>query len=607
MAVVTARGSAGQEAQAVAGRKLPVAGLIRVLAVGLFVGAIAAQAPSFTNVLALSAVWGVAAVGLGLVLGTAGQISLCQASFVLAGAYCYATMTVEWGHSTLLGMGAAILGGGLLALVVSPVLRARGNYLALATITVALLVDRGMSTGDWVPGGNSGIAGIPYLEVLGFTIDSPEKYLALSLSLLAVIVPVLYWRYGRGKVSRAVQALHHDEAVLAGFGGRPSLLKREVFVVGGLLAGLSGGLYAGLFGFVSTNGFGLFESFALALAVFVGGNGRLIGALFGALIYQGSFYVLGDQSDFRFALLGLVVILTVYFFPQGLWPSVSDFAGWLPTRDPRAQTSDSGPSEAASVEPLGLSVEGLTKRYGALEAVSGLNVSFDAGSITALIGPNGAGKTTLLDLVAAEQDPTEGAVLVNGVDVAFSSRAARARSGITRTYQRLRLIPSLSVLQNVMIGVDEAVRSDRIVTERSRRALAAAALAGVGLHHMHDAPVGSLTFGQRRLVEMARAIASRPRLVLLDEPSSGLNDAEAREFAEVVRKLHRTGCTVVIVEHNLPFVRSLAHDIVALDHGRLLAKGSTEEVFATAEFQRAYVGESPRARTEKTVATGGTE
>ena len=604
---MTAPGSPGQEAQAVAGRKLPVGGLIRVLAVGLFVAAIAAQSPSFINVLALSAIWGVAAVGLGLVLGTAGQISLCQASFVLAGAYCYATVTVEWGHSTLLGMGAAIVGGGLLALVVSPVLRARGNYLALATITVALLVDRGMSTGDWVPGGNSGIAGIPYFAVLGFTIDSPEKYLALSLSLLAVIVPVLYWRYGRGKVSRAVQALHHDEAVLAGFGGRPSLLKREVFVVGGLLAGLSGGLYAGAFGFVSTNGFGLFESFALALAVFVGGNGRLIGALFGALIYQGSFYVLGDQSDFRFALLGLIVILTVYFFPQGLWPSVSDFAGWLPTRDPRPQAPDSGPSEATSVEPLGLSVEGLTKRYGALEAVSELNVSFAAGSITALIGPNGAGKTTLLDLVAGEQDPSEGAVLIDGVDVAYSSRAARARSGITRTYQRLRLIPSLSVLQNVMIGVDEAVRSDRLVTERSRRAFAAAALADVGLHRMHDAPVGSLTFGQRRLVEMARAIASRPRLVLLDEPSSGLNDAEAREFADVVRQLHRTGCTVVIVEHNLPFVRSLAHDIVALDHGRLLAKGSTEEVFAAAEFQRAYVGEGPRARTEKNVATGGTE
>ena len=124
---------------------------------------------------------------------------------------------------------------------------------------------------------------------------------------------------------------------------------------------------------------------------------------------------------------------------------------------------------------------------------------------------------------------------------------------------------------------------------------------------MDDAPVGSLTFGQRRLVEMARAIASRPRLVLLDEPSSGLNDAEAREFAEVVRQLHRTGCTVVIVEHNLPLVRSLAHDLVALDHGRLLAEGSTEEVFASAEFQRAYVGEGPRARTEKTPATGGAE
>jgi ABC-type branched-subunit amino acid transport system ATPase component len=162
--------------------------------------------------------------------------------------------------------------------------------------------------------------------------------------------------------------------------------------------------------------------------------------------------------------------------------------------------------------------------------------------------------------------------------------------GIARTYQRLRLVPSLNVLDNVLLGVDQAVRSEHRAGEQQRRRRAEAALQDVGMGERWNTPVGILTFGERRLVEMARAIASRPRLVLLDEPSSGLNDAEIDEFAEVIRRLHGTGCTIVLVEHNLPFVRSLAEEIVALDFGRLLAQGPTEEVFGLASFQEAYVG-----------------
>jgi ABC-type branched-subunit amino acid transport system ATPase component len=222
--------------------------------------------------------------------------------------------------------------------------------------------------------------------------------------------------------------------------------------------------------------------------------------------------------------------------------------------------------------------------------VDGLTLSIPPGALTALIGPNGAGKTTLLDLIAADQWVTAGHIAIGGVDVTRMGHVKRARLGIARTYQRVRLVPSLNVLDNVLLGVDQAVRGDRRVRESSRRARAMATLDDVGLADRHDASVGILSFGERRLVEMARAIASRPRLVLLDEPSSGLNDGETEEFAAVIRRLHGTGATIILVEHNLAFVRSLAVDIIAMHLGHLLAHGATEDVFALPAFQEAYVG-----------------
>ena len=580
------------------GRVPPFSGLAKTVLVVVFVYIAWYQSADFTTVLSLAAIWGIATVGLGLVLGAAGQISLCQASFVLVGAYLYGTVAKEWTGPTLLGLLASAAGGGAAALIVSPVLRARGYYLAVATMAVSLLIDRMATTFSWIPGGNAGIIGVPPLRVLGYEVNSANRYLVVACILLAVSIVALHLRYGRGRMRRAIQALHHDEDLLAGYGGHSSRLKLEVFLVGGALAGLAGGLYAGDFGYVSNQGFGLVESFALALAVFIGGERRLLGAALGALIYQASFTILPDSLvEYRFALLGAIVVLTVHFFPQGLMPSLQDFRGWIPTvrRRSRDQIGDVAHHELDAVDPVALQVHGVTKRFGALTAVDDVSIDVRPGSLTALIGPNGAGKTTLLDMIAGEQYVSGGAIRLDGRDVTDRDRVHRARQGISRTYQRIRLISSLSVIDNVLIGVDQAARGEPRVVEAERRRRAEAALIDVGLGDRHDAEVGSLTFGQRRLVEMARAIASRPRLVLLDEPSSGLNDGEIEGFADVIRRLHGTGCTILLVEHNLPFVRSLAQEIVALDRGSLLCHGECEEVFANPDFQRSYVGEATPA------------
>jgi ABC-type branched-subunit amino acid transport system ATPase component len=301
------------------------------------------------------------------------------------------------------------------------------------------------------------------------------------------------------------------------------------------------------------------------------------------------------------------VILTAHFFPQGLLPTKRELAGLAPRRFMRpasqllergepSPTKNAGESihgwgDRPAVTPGELTIVGVTKRFGAMTAVDSVSLTIQPGSVTALIGPNGAGKTTLLDIVAGDQRPTEGRILLNGEDVTPSGSARRARSGIGRTYQKLRLVATMTCRDVVLVGVDLAARRETAVTESDRRSRAYEALRLVGLESHASITCGALTFGQRRLLEMARAMATQPRLLLLDEPSSGLDDSEVPDFAELIRRVNENGCTVILVEHNLPFVQSVAADVIALDRGRLLAHGSAADVFALPEFRRSYLGE----------------
>jgi len=565
-----------------------VGGCLRALAVALFIAVGWYRSADFVGVLMLAAIWAVAALGLGLALGGAGQMWFCQASFVLVGAYVYGWLAGEQGLPTSIALVAAFGVGGAVALMASPILRTRGFELALASIALGLLIEQLLESGNWLPGGNSGLGGIPPLALGPIELTSDRGYLVFSTLLLALGVAVLHRLFGVGARQRAIQAIHHDEDLLGALGGDAVGLKRRLLTIAGALGGLAGGLYAGAFGFVQPDGFGISESFALALAVLIGGGGRLLGAVLGAVIYELAFVVLDTgAANYRFALLGAIVIATVHFFPRGLLPCRSDFAGWFPPR-PRPGDRDHGPAEP--VEPLALSLADVTKCYGALHVVDKLSLELRPGSLVALVGPNGAGKTTTLDLITAQQAVTDGRLRFAAVDVTDSPPVERARLGSSRTFQDVRLIAGLSVLDNVLLGADLDAARNNGLPERTRCARARDALAEVGLADFEDATVGSLSFAERRFVEMARVLASRPRLALLDEPSSALTAAEAATLARIVQRLHRRGTTVLLVEHNLPFVQSLAQEVIALDQGRLLAHDSTDAVFASPAFRQAYLG-----------------
>ncbi|NMN56696.1 branched-chain amino acid transport system ATP-binding protein [Xanthobacter sp. SG618] len=248
-----------------------------------------------------------------------------------------------------------------------------------------------------------------------------------------------------------------------------------------------------------------------------------------------------------------------------------------------------------------LEVEGLTCRFAGVTAVDDLSFRVKAGEIKAVIGPNGAGKSTLFNMIAGVTRPTDGAIKFDGARVDRLPTHARARRGIARTFQNLQIFREMSVLENVMVGRHLRGRATTLsallhipsvgAEERAMEATAMALLERFGLAAKAGLPAGSLAFGQMKVLELARALASEPRLLLLDEPAAGLPHAEADKMAETIRDLNRDGMTVLLVEHNMRMVMSLSHDILVLNNGRRIAEGTAEEVRRHPEVLSAYLGE----------------
>lgn len=536
-------------------------------------------------------IWGIAGVGLGLVLGFAGQISLCQATFVGVGAYAYGILTTEVGLPAVVALAGGALAAGALAALVSPILRIRGYYLAIATIVFSLLLSALAVSGIGVPGGSSGLSGVPYVEVGGLRLETPGEYAALALGLLAVFAVGSHLRYGRGRRWRAIQSIRHDEALADGMGLNVVGIKRELFTVSGAAAGLAGGILGAAFGFIAPSQFSFTESFTLALAVFIGGSLSLWGAVLGVALLEVSGPLLGDAGALHGLLVGAAALLTVRLAPEGwIRRRVGDAAG------PPSTAGDLMPAKE-NVKATGwreggahLAAAGLSRSFGSLHAVREVDLEIAPGTVVGLIGPNGAGKTTLLNLIAGEVRAGRGTVRLSGRDVTGLSAYRRARLGLVRTYQQSRIITGLSVIENIELGIDALAAAGVDVPHGDRRALAIAAAEDAGAGHLLTKPTGSLTFGERRLVELARLLVSAPRLALLDEPFSGLSHPEGEALGQVIRTLKTRGTTVVLVEHAIPFVLSLADELVVLNQGAVMAVGAPDEVIRLESVRESYLG-----------------
>jgi branched-chain amino acid transport system permease protein len=600
----------------------------------------------WTTNLILASTYAIATLGLTVVLGYTGQISLAQGAFYGIGAYVVALLTTRAGLDFWIALLAALLFSSLLGLLLGLVtLRISGHYLAMVTISFQVIVTLVLSNWVELTGGPDGVTGImrPAFGPVNMMVD--RNFLYLVLAFLAVVAMAL-WQLKRSHWGRAMQAVRENELAAEVIGVPTFRTKVLAFVISAALGGLGGALYAVGSMYISPDTFDFAQSVTLLTMVLLGGAQWVIGSVFGAMGLTLLPQVLRSiPGSVYLAIYGVVVILVMVFLPEGIWGLLARLARRLggavvPARsvaegharakpswraamselpatagpgagapDQQAHSTIGAAHERLPGAPTGplLRTEAVAKRFGGVRAVDGVDLQVQAGDIHALIGPNGSGKSTLLNLLNAIYRPSSGRIWFRGLQIQNLPPHRIAALGMARTFQNIRLFKGLSVLDNVMIGADTLRRHRR--TARSAAASpmqvphtldvrrhALAALRFVGLAERAGELAKNLPYGHQRLVEIARALAGEPYLLLLDEPGAGMNPAEKGELVALIRRLHERGLTVLLVEHDMSMVTEVAQTITVLNFGAKIAAGRPQDIMTNKDVIDAYLGaEAPEA------------
>ncbi len=578
-------------------RRLPLGSLAyAVLAAALVTLAATTPLSGYAlNILMQAATYAIAVIGLTVVLGLCGQINLAQAAFFGIGAYAVGLGTVDGGLNfwicLITGLGLAVVLGAALG---ASTLRLGGHYLAMVTISFQQILTLVLT--NWIPV-THGPDGVPNIRRPALFADG-QSYLALCVLVLAV-VGWLVWHMPRTRLGRAMRAVRDNELAAGVSGIDIYRTKVAAFALGALLAGLGGGLFAGSFTYISPDQFSFAESIVFLTMALLGGVGSPVGAVIGTallILIPEWLRFLKEIPGLYLAIYGLAVILIVVFMPDGIWGFLGDQVRRLhrarPAPPPAAELTLS--QGGASTAPM-LEVSDLSKHFGGLKAVDAVSFTVARGGIHALIGPNGSGKTTTLNVLSGLYSPTDGTVRLAGQDVTRLSPHRRAAAGIGRTFQNIRLFRSMSALENVVIGAE---RPDNPSGARDRAGLEArarAALAFVGLEGRALEPISGFSYGHQRLIEIARALAGNPVLLLLDEPAAGLNSSEKNALTVLLRRMAAKGLTILIIDHDMTLVSDVASHITVLNFGRRIADGVTATVLREPAVIQAYLGEDAAA------------
>jgi branched-chain amino acid transport system permease protein len=548
-------------------------------------------------------------LGLVLLTGVGGLTSFGQAAFAGVGAYATGYLTTVLGLSPWLGLVAGLALTLVLALLIGVLtLRMSGHYLPLATICWCLalyyLIGNLESLGKY-----DGLLGLPALTLGDFSFQSERRiYLLIWLAALLSAVGVTRLLDSRpGRIMRALNTNRGGGSTMPeAMGASTFRYKLTMFVIAALLAAVSGWLYAHMQRSVNPSPFGIKFGIEYLFMAVIGGIGTVGGAFTGAALVKLAEdqlkvwlpMVFGGSGNYEIIVFGIVLVLVLRFAPDGLWPLISR---WLPARANKAVDEDAPRLSARSHPKPGaplLDVRKIRKQFGGLVAVNDISFAIRAGDIVGLIGPNGAGKSTSFNLVSGVLPLTSGEVELLGQRV--DGREARdiARAGLSRTFQHVKLVPDMTVLENVALGCYLRTKSGTVAAmlgldraeEMQARAEALRQLRRIGLaDHAHEL-AGNLALGPQRLVEIARALASDPSLLLLDEPAAGLRHKEKEALAEVLRQLKAEGLSLLLVEHDMDFVMKLTDRIVVMEFGRWLMEGTPAEVQASPAARAAYLG-----------------
>jgi branched-chain amino acid transport system permease protein len=543
------------------------------------------------NILMQAATYSVAVFGLSAVLGLCGQINLAQAAFFGIGAYAVGLGTVDYGLSywlcLIIGTVAALLAGAFLGMTT---LRLGGHYLAMVTISFQQIVTLVMIN---AVGWTHGPDGVPSIRRPAL-FQTSQSYLTFAVAALAII-GYCVWHLKDTRLGRAMRAVRDNELAASVAGINIYRTKVAAFAISALLGGLGGGLFAGGFTYVSPDQFSFAESIVFLTMALLGGVASPIGSVIGTgllILIPEWLRFLKSIPGLYLAIYGVAVILIILFMPDGIWGFIANFLRRFVK-----------PVAVATVPPLVLApdrtgtdmvldVKGLSKHFGGLKAVDNVDFAVRRGGIHALIGPNGSGKTTTLNVISGLYHATSGRVVLGESDITHLSPHRRTWAGLGRTFQNIRLFRSMTALENVVIGAERRGNS-LILSTGGYAALeerALAALEFVGLGPRANEPITRFSYGHQRLIEIARALAANPTLLLLDEPAAGLNSSEKRALHDLLERIAAQGLTILLIDHDMTLVSGAAQHITVLNFGKRIADGESLGVLRHPDVIAAYLG-----------------
>ncbi len=570
-------------------RGVPQTAIAAIIVVG--VAMLAPAQGYYLNILMQASTYAIAVVGLVVVLGYCGQISIAQAAFFGIGAYGVALGTVDYGMNFFVAMLIAVVFAGVCGLILGlGSLRLGGHYLAMISISFQQILTLVLT--NWIPftHGPDGVRNIPRPRFFGISLEGGNAFLALCLVVM-VLVALFAWRLKATKLGRAMQAVRDNDLAAATSGIDVFGTKVIAFGISAVLGAIGGGLFAGGFGYISPDQFSFAESIVLLTMALLGGVQSPFGALIGTMLLVILPETLRFLKQVYLAVYGAAVILIMVFLADGLWGFVDErlrkrarpIAGAVPRLPLLDQTGTDSDDKI-------LVVDKLAKHFGGLKAVDEVSLAVRRGSVHALIGPNGSGKTTFINVVTGLYVATGGTISFAGRDITKLSPHERNRGGLARTFQNIRVFRGLTVLENVMIGAE---RQGNDVADSPDRVLARAlaALEFVDMRGDAHRMIGELSYGHQRYVEIARALAGSPDVLLLDEPAAGLNMTEKVALGELLKRLKGHGLTILIVDHDMKLVEQVADHITVLNFGKRIADGTPGMVLSHPDVIAAYLGE----------------